>query len=98
MPENSVAPESSVYTVSGGVGSVGRPTNPTPTAAARANALNGGGREVNFSAGTISDAGSKVSSNGTAARKFTTNGDVRIPLHPSEPREDDARGRQLHSA
>ena len=84
MPKNSVAPQSSVHTVSGGGGGVGRPTNPTPNAAARAN----------FSAGTSSDAGSKVSSNGTAAaRKFTTNGDVRIPLHPSEPRGDDARGR-----
>ena len=94
MPKNQVTPEnSSVNSVSG---SVARPANPTPTTAAAGASGGGGGRTANFS-GTNSDAGSKLSSIGTAAvaaRRFTnTNGHVRIPLHPSEPRGDDARGR-----
>ena len=85
MPKNQVAPDnsSSVYSVSG------RQVTPAPGAS---------GRTANFSA-TNSDTGSKLSTNnGGGLRKFTgTNGDVRIPLHPSEPRGDDARGRSAES-
>ena len=81
MPKNQIAPDnssSSVYSVSGR-----QVSTPAPGAS---------GRTANFSA-TNSDTGSKLSTNGGGLRKFTgTNGDVRIPLHPSEPRGDDARG------
>ena len=81
MPKNQVAPDNSSSVYSVS----GRQVTPAPGAS---------GRTANFSA-TNSDTGSKLSNN---LRKFTgTNGDVRIPLRPSEPRGDDARGRSAEN-
>ena len=79
MPKNPVAPESSVYSVSGGGVGVAGPATPAAGAS---------GRTANFSAATTTNSSYAGSGSVGTGKKLSTNGDVRIPLHPSQPRDD----------